>query len=83
MSNIPTVSVVIPLYNKGPHIAGAWVDARQTFQDFEVIVVNDGSIDDGVAVVKGFNDSRIRLIQQKIKECRRQENRGVGRPGQN
>lgn len=70
MSESPAISVVIPLYNKGPYIARALNSVlAQTFQDFEVIVVDDGSTDDGASIVKDFEDSRIRLIQQ--------ENRGV------
>lgn len=75
MSEPPAVSVVIPLYNKGPHIARALNSVlAQTFQDFEVIVVDDGSTDDGAEVVMGFDDPRIRLIQQ--------ENRGGGVGGE-
>ena len=59
------VSVIVPLYNKGRFIARA-LDSicGQTFADFEVVVVDDGSTDDGVEVVKSYSDPRIRLIQQ-------------------
>lgn len=66
MVDILPVSVVIPLYNKSPYIGRALKSVLcQTFHDFEVIVVDDGSTDDGAEIVKGFNDSRILLIQQK------------------
>jgi glycosyltransferase involved in cell wall biosynthesis len=64
------ISVIIPLFNKGPYIARALNSVlNQTYQDFEVIVVDDGSTDNGAEIVRGFDDPRIRLI--------RQENRGV------
>jgi glycosyltransferase involved in cell wall biosynthesis len=78
MADVPAISVVIPLYNKGPHIARALNSVlAQTFQDFEVIVVDDGSTDDGAEVVRGFDDPRIRLIQQENRGVSAARNRGI------
>lgn len=78
MPNVPAVSVVIPLYNKSPYIARALNSVlSQTIQDFEVIVVDDGSTDNGAEVVKVFNDPRIRLIQQKNRGVSAARNRGI------
>lgn len=78
MSNVPAVSVIIPLYNKGPYIARALNSIlAQSFQDFEVIVVDDGSTDDGAAVVRGFAVHRIRLIQQENRGVSAARNRGI------
>jgi len=53
MPDIPVISVVNPLYNKGPNIARALDSVlSQTVHNFEVIVVNDGSTDDGADVVR-------------------------------
>ncbi len=61
-----TVSVVIPLYNKVDNIARA-IDSvlGQTYADFELIIVDDGSTDGSTDVVRRYTDSRIRLIVQK------------------
>ena len=70
--------MVIPLYNKGLHIKRA-IDSvlNQTFQNFEIIIIDDGSTDEGVEVVRGCMDHRIRLIQQKNKGVSTARNRGV------
>lgn len=62
----PKISVVIPLYNKSKYISRALNSVlSQTFQDFEVIVVNDGSTDGGEKIVDVYDDSRIHLISQR------------------
>lgn len=59
------VSVIIPLYNKAPYVRRALDSvSAQTFADFEVIVVDDGSTDDGPAIARDYGDPRCRLIQQ-------------------
>ena len=59
------ISVVIPLYNKEEQIADTLQSIfEQTFQDFEIVIVDDGSTDNSVEEVEKFTDSRIRLIHQ-------------------
>lgn len=57
------ISVVIPLYNKKKCI-GSTLDSvlSQSYQDFEILVVDDGSTDGSADVVRHYNDQRIRLI---------------------
>lgn len=61
---MPRVSVIIPAYNAAATIAGT-VDSvlAQTFQDFEIICVDDGSTDATLAIVQQYG-SRVRLIEQ-------------------
>jgi glycosyltransferase involved in cell wall biosynthesis len=58
-------SVVIPLYNKS-HTIGSTIASvlNQTFQDFEIVVVNDGSTDDGPQRARAIGDPRISVIDQ-------------------
>lgn len=59
------ISIVIPLYNKETSIANTLnCVLAQTYQDFEIVVVDDGSTDSSAAIVGTFKDSRIRLIRQ-------------------
>ena len=74
----PQISVIIPLYNKAPYIGRA-IDSviSQTIQDFELIVVNDGSTDGGENIVAEYSDSRIFLINQKNSGVSVARNNGV------
>ncbi len=72
------ISVVIPLYNKVRHIQRT-IDSviAQSYTDFELIVVDDGSTDGGGEVVRTFADKRIILInQENAGECAAR-NRGI------
>ena len=74
----PKISVVVPLYNKQPYIQRALNSIlAQTMEDYEVIVVDDGSTDDGPEVVKSIVDKRIRLISQANRGPGAARNRGI------
>lgn len=58
-------SVVIPLYNKKPHIADSITSVlEQSYPHFEVIVVNDASTDGSREIVESFSDNRIQIIDR-------------------
>jgi glycosyltransferase involved in cell wall biosynthesis len=62
----PKVSVYIPIYNYGRFLAEAIQSVLdQTFQDWELIVVDDGSTDNTREVVDAFQDPRIHYIYQE------------------
>jgi glycosyltransferase involved in cell wall biosynthesis len=68
-----TISVIIPLYNAERYIASALESVyAQTYQDFEIIVIDDGSVDGGGTVCRQFakEKGKLRFFSQK--------NRGVG-----
>lgn len=61
---IPKVSVRIPAYNHEKYIKEC-IDSvlNQTFQDFEIIITDDGSSDRTVEIIKEYNDPRIKLLK--------------------
>jgi len=60
------VSVLMPAYNAEKYIGEA-IDSvlNQTFVNFELVIVDDGSTDNTANVIKAYTDKRIKLIQQK------------------
>jgi glycosyltransferase involved in cell wall biosynthesis len=61
----PTISVVIPAYNAAKYIGNTIKSVLvQDFNDFEIIVVNDGSTDNTLAILEEISDTRLRVIQQ-------------------
>lgn len=60
------VSVIIPTYNRGAFLKRAVKSVlNQTFQDFELIIIDDGSTDNTKEVVNSFSDNRIKYIYQE------------------
>lgn len=63
MSTTPKISVCMAMYNAAPYLREC-VDSilAQTFTDFELLIVDDGSTDGSVDIVRSYADPRIRLI---------------------
>ena len=67
MKNEALISVVVPLYNKAP-----WVERcirsiiDQTYQNIEILIVNDGSTDNSREVVAAIDDPRIKLSRFQL-----------------
>lgn len=74
----PSISVVIPLYNKGAYIADAIRSVLiQAVPVLEVLVVDDGSTDDGPAQVAAMRQPQIRLLTQPNAGVSAARNRGI------
>lgn len=67
----PAISVIIPVYNREKYIGQAVASVfAQTFTDFEIITVDDGSTDQTRQILENINDDRIRIVSH-------QNNRGI------
>jgi glycosyltransferase involved in cell wall biosynthesis len=67
-----TISVIIPTYNRANLIEKAIKSVlKQTYQDFEIIIVDDGSTDNTEEIIRGFKDKRVKYIKKYKK------NRGI------
>lgn len=78
MTDKPFISVVIPLYNKEKSIAQSLKSVLdQTYTNFEIVVVDDGSTDKSVEVVKDIGDDRIQLLGQSNAGPSKARNTGV------
>ena len=64
----PKVTVLMPAYNAAGYIGEAIQSIlQQTFTDFELLIINDGSTDETLDVIHSFNDPRIILVNQSNK----------------
>jgi len=63
----PLISVILPVYNGAPFLAAA-IDSilKQTLNDFELIVINDGSTDDSLSILKHYEsvDPRVKIFSR-------------------
>lgn len=77
--SIPLVTVFIPVYNGEKYIRESLESILyQTYQNLEILIVDDGSTDNTVKIVKSFHDSRIRLlINEENKGIPYTRNRGL------
>ena len=67
----PEISVLLPVYNGDKFLIKS-IDSilSQTFENFELIIINDGSNDDSLKIIESFNDRRIKFFHHS-------ENRGI------
>ena len=69
---MPKVSVNIPVYNGKEYIRETLESVlKQTYSDFEIIIIDDGSTDETSQIIKEYNDPRIKYFFQ--------ENQGIGK----
>ncbi len=73
-----TISVIIPAYNQGHFLAEAIRSIQaQTYQDWETIVVDDGSTDNTAEVTRSFTDPRIRYVYKQNGGLSSARNEGI------
>ncbi len=66
VNNQPFVTVLMPVYNADPYIREA-IDSvlTQSYTNFELLIINDGSTDNSLQIIKSYNDARIRLVENE------------------
>ena len=77
---MPAISLIIPLYNAEKYLRPCLDSAKnQTFEDIEIICINDGSTDNTADIVNEYvaEDSRFRLIEQENAGCSMARNHGL------
>ncbi len=75
---MPLVSIITPLHNKGAYIEETIRSViSQTLRDWEMIIVENGSTDDGPQIARGFCDPRIRLVVSGVKGPGAARNHGL------
>jgi len=71
-------SVIVSVYNKEKHIKSTLKSViNQSYKDFEIIVVNDGSKDQSLSIINGITDSRIKVISTKNQGASQARNTGI------
>jgi glycosyltransferase involved in cell wall biosynthesis len=76
--NNPLVSIIMPAYNAEKFISKSIESVlQQTYQNWELLVVNDGSKDNTSSIVKLFNYTRIKLIEQENGGVSKARNTGI------
>lgn len=80
MSVSPAITVLMPVYNGAQYLSEAIQSIlEQTFTDFELLIINDGSTDSTEEIIREFHDVRIRLVcNEKNLGLIRTLNRGIG-----
>lgn len=74
----PLVTVVIPLYNAAATVAASLESVLgQTYSHLEIIVVDDGSTDDGVEICRRYADPRLRIVHQANRGLAGARNTGI------
>lgn len=76
--HLPLVSILLPVYNCEKYLASSVESIlNQSFSDFELIIVNDGSTDNTLQIIKTFTDHRIVLVDQMNQGLAKALNNGI------
>ncbi|HZX58320.1 MAG TPA: glycosyltransferase family A protein, partial [Mucilaginibacter sp.] len=74
----PLVSIIIPVYNSEKHLAETISSAlEQTWPNKEIIIVDDGSADNSLAIAKSFASENVKVFHQPNKGASAARNKGI------
>jgi glycosyltransferase involved in cell wall biosynthesis len=75
---MPKVSVIVPAYNAMNYLPQTITNVlKQTYQDFEIVIINDGSTDNIQAWIAQINDAQVKLVSQSNQGLAGARNRGI------
>lgn len=78
LDDLPLISIIIPCYNVETYIEKTISSVlNQTYENFEAIIVDDGSSDNTVKIIESFSDKRIKLFCQSNRGSAAARNRGL------
>lgn len=78
MSNMTKVSVIIPVYGVERYIAATIESVlKQTYQNFELLLIDDGSLDKSIEICQQYTDTRIKIIHQHNQGVSKARNTGI------
>ncbi len=76
----PLVSIILPVYNAEPYLAECLRSVlAQSYQAWELLLVNNGSTDGSLEVAAQFKDPRITILHETVKGVSRARNKGLAR----
>ena len=76
--NSPEITIIVPVYNGSIYLSETLNSLlSQTFANFELLVIDDGSTDASSEIVRSFKDDRIRLIRKENSGLCHTLNRGI------
>ena len=76
--NDELISVIVPIYNSEKYLNKLIISLlKQTYKNFELVLINDGSSDRSESIIKSFNDERIQYYKQENKGSAYSRNRGI------
>ena len=75
---MPFFSIIIPLFNKEKFLKATLESVfEQTFSDFEILVINDGSTDKSLEIVESIQHKKIKIYNQKNQGVSAARNLGI------
>ncbi len=72
------VSILVALHNREKYIHQCVESLlNQTYRNFEIVIIDDGSTDDSVKIINQFSDQRIKLFSKKHQGCWKTKNSAI------
>ena len=65
------VSIIVPVYNSGAYLSPCIESIlRQTYENIEILLIDDGSADDSLAICRQYADADVRILRRIVRDVR-------------